>query len=92
MDIVSLIIQLIAGAVGGNVGGAVMKNYSLGTLGNTIAGAVGGVAGGSALGPMISMPPMAGGFDIGNTAVAAIAGLIVQIVAGLIKANMAKTA
>jgi uncharacterized membrane protein YeaQ/YmgE (transglycosylase-associated protein family) len=92
MDIVTLIIQLIAGAVGGNVGGAAMKNSSLGTLGNTIAGAVGGVAGGSALAPMIGMAPMAGGFDIGNAATSAIAGLIVQIVVGLIKAQMAKTA
>lgn len=90
MDIVSLIIQLIAGAVGGNVGGAAMKNSSLGTAGNSIAGAIGGVLGGTALGPMIGMGPMAGSFDIKNTVTAAIAGLIVQIVAGLIKANMNK--
>jgi hypothetical protein len=91
MDIVSLIIQLIAGAVGGNVGGAAMKNASLGTAGNSIAGAIGGILGGTALGPMIGMAaPAGGGFDIGNTATAAIAGLIVQIVVGLIKANMNK--
>lgn len=91
MDIVSLIIQLIAGAVGGNVGGAAMKNSSLGTAGNSIAGAIGGVLGGTALGPLIGMPAVAGGFDLRNTATAAIAGLIVQIVAGLIKANMSKS-
>jgi len=91
MDIVSLIIQLIAGAVGGNVGGAAMKNTSLGTAGNSIAGAVGGLVGGWLLGPMINMPAAPGGFDIGNTAVAAIAGLILQIVAGLIKAQMNKS-
>jgi uncharacterized membrane protein YeaQ/YmgE (transglycosylase-associated protein family) len=90
MDIVSLIIQLIAGAVGGNVGGAAMKNSSLGTLGNSIAGALGGVAGGSVIANWIGMAPAAGGFDLGNTATAAIVGLIVQIVAGLIKANMNK--
>jgi hypothetical protein len=36
--IVGLIIQLIAGGVGGNVAGAALKQYNLGTVGNTIAG------------------------------------------------------
>lgn len=43
--IVSIIIQLVAGAIGGNGIGAAAKNMSLGTTGNTIAGAIGGVAG-----------------------------------------------
>jgi uncharacterized membrane protein YeaQ/YmgE (transglycosylase-associated protein family) len=38
--IINLIIQLIAGAVGGNAAGATMKNLNLGALGNTIAGAL----------------------------------------------------
>jgi hypothetical protein len=37
--IINIIIQLIAGAVGGNAAGAGLKDYNLGTLGNTIAGA-----------------------------------------------------
>jgi len=44
--IINLIIQLIAGAIGGNAVGAASKDVNLGTLGNTIAGAVGGVGGG----------------------------------------------
>lgn len=43
MDIVGLIIQLVAGAVGGNVAGGALKGKSLGTAGNSIAGAVGGL-------------------------------------------------
>ena len=43
--IVSIIIQLVAGAIGGNGIGAAAKNMSLGTTGNTIAGAIGGVVG-----------------------------------------------
>ena len=43
--IINIIIQLIAGAVGGNAAGAGLKNYDLGTLGNTIAGALGGAVG-----------------------------------------------
>ena len=38
MNLLPLVIQLIAGAVGGNVAGAVLKDKSLGALGNTIAG------------------------------------------------------
>jgi uncharacterized membrane protein YeaQ/YmgE (transglycosylase-associated protein family) len=91
MDIMSLIIQLIAGAVGGNVGGAAMKNSSLGGLGNTIAGALGGIGGGSLLGPLLGMAA-GGGLDIGTIATSGIGGIVLQIVAGLIKSSMNKTA
>ena len=37
-----LIIQLIAGAVGGNVAGKLLPQFNLGTLGNSIAGILGG--------------------------------------------------
>ena len=37
--LINLIIQLIAGAIGGNAAGATVKNLDLGALGNTIAGA-----------------------------------------------------
>ena len=40
-----LIIQLVAGAIGGNAAGKAMPNASLGGLGNTIAGLVGGGGG-----------------------------------------------
>ena len=64
--IINLIIQLIAGAIGGNAAGAAAKNVSLGTGGNTIAGAVGGIAGGSLLTSLIPMlSGGAGGMDIG---------------------------
>lgn len=43
MDIMSIIIQLIAGAVGGNAAGAAMKDKSLGGAGNSIVGAIGGI-------------------------------------------------
>jgi uncharacterized membrane protein YeaQ/YmgE (transglycosylase-associated protein family) len=43
MDILGIVIQLIAGALGGNAAGSAMKDKSLGTAGNSIAGAVGGL-------------------------------------------------
>ena len=40
--LINLIIQIVAGALGGNAAGAASKDMSLGTAGNTIAGAIGG--------------------------------------------------
>jgi uncharacterized membrane protein YeaQ/YmgE (transglycosylase-associated protein family) len=90
-SLLPLIINLVAGAVGGNVGGAALKNSSLGGLGNTIAGAIGGVGGGSLLGPLLGMGgAAAGGFDIGSLATSGIGGIVLQVVAGLIKSAMNK--
>jgi hypothetical protein len=36
--LINLLIQIIAGAVGGNVAAGAAKNIDLGTFGNTIAG------------------------------------------------------
>ncbi len=49
MEYLPLLIQLISGALGGNVAGSLLKNLSLGTLGNSIAGIVGGGIGGQIL-------------------------------------------
>ena len=56
MDIVSLLIQLVSGALGGNVAGALLKNLSLGTVGNSLAGIVGGGLGGTILSSMLHLP------------------------------------
>ena len=94
-SLLPIILQLVAGAVGGNIGGAVMKDSSLGGLGNTIAGAVGGVGCGTILGaliPALATSAAGGGINIGNIAGAGIGGIILQIIAGLIKSQMNKTA
>jgi hypothetical protein len=49
MEYLPLIIQLVSGALGGNIAGTLLKNISLGTLGNSIAGIVGGGIGGQIL-------------------------------------------
>jgi hypothetical protein len=51
----NLIIQVIAGAIGGNVAGTASKEMSLGPLGNTIVGAIGGGVGAQILGLIIPM-------------------------------------
>ena len=49
MDLTSLIIQIVAGIVGGNAAGKAMPNADIGALGNSIAGAIGGAGGGQLL-------------------------------------------
>ncbi len=90
--IINLILQLIAGAVGGNAVGAANQHMSLGTGGNTIAGAVGGLAGGSLLSSLIPIVSGAGGIDIaqlaGQLIGGGVSGAIVTAIVGMIMKSM----
>ncbi|MDW3645896.1 MAG: hypothetical protein R8P61_02410 [Bacteroidia bacterium] len=90
-SLLPLIIQLISGAAGGNLAGSLMKNLSLGTLGNSIAGILGGGLGGQVLNMFMDMP--AGSMDVagilGSVAGGGVGGGIVMAVIGLIKKAMA---
>lgn len=96
MDL-SLIIQLLSGALGGNVAGKLMKESSLGTLWNSVAGIAGGGIGGQVLG-MLGMGAASaagsGAMDIGSiissVAGGGVGGGIVMAVIGIIKKMMAK--
>jgi hypothetical protein len=90
MDITSLIVEAVSGAVGGNVAGAAMKEKSLGSVGNSIAG-IGGtilqmVMGSAATG--------GGGMDLqsilANVGGGGVGGAILMIVVGIIKNQMSK--
>jgi hypothetical protein len=92
--LINLIIQLIAGAVGGNAAGSALKDYDLGKLGNTIAGALGGAGGGQLLQVLIPMlAGTAGNVDIGamlgQAVGGGIAGAIVTFIVGLLKNALA---
>ena len=101
MDITSLIIQLVVGAIGGNAAGKAIPDKSLGTLGNTIAGAIGGFGGGWLLDMMLGGGAMAtdavaaSGMDIGaiiqDVAGGGIGGAVLTIVVALIKGAMNKS-
>jgi hypothetical protein len=91
--LINLIIQLIAGAVGGNAVGAGVKNVNLGTLGNTIAGAIGGAGGGTLLTALLPLlQGAAGNVDIGALVGQAVgggvAGAVLTAIVGLIKNSM----
>jgi hypothetical protein len=96
MDITTLLLQLVAGAVGGNVAGSLLKNISFGTLWNSLAGLVGGGLGGQILGSLLGLPGVGGaeGLDIGALASqfagGGVGGAIVMALVGMIKNALGK--
>jgi uncharacterized membrane protein YeaQ/YmgE (transglycosylase-associated protein family) len=90
-----LIIQLIAGAVGGNAAGAVLKNLNLGPILNSVVGVIGGGLGGQILG-MIGAGGMAAGGGTDLTAIIAsvasggVGGGVLLAIVGAVKNIMAK--
>ena len=87
MDITSLLIQLVMGAIGGNAAGAALKKYSLGMLGNTIAGLLGGGIGGQLIGTLIGTAIE--GY-VGDIAGGAVGGAALMILVGVIRGMMSK--
>ena len=94
MDITSLIIQLISGAVGGNAANSA-KDNGLGPLGNTIAGALGGGVGGQILNAVLGLggAAAASGLDIGTIVSAfltgGVSGGLTALVIGFLKSKLA---
>lgn len=82
MDIVSLAISLVSGAVGGNVAGAVLKKFSLGTAGNSLVGILGGGIGSQVLGMIGLGTGAAAGADVAGAAGSNIVHNLVSGVAG----------
>ena len=88
--LINLMIQLLAGAIGGNAAGAAFKDYGLGMLGNPITGAIGGGVIGQALQALL--PSLAGGTsgaDIGALLGQIAGGAILTVIAGFVKSAMA---
>ena len=93
-----LIIQLISGALGGNVAGKILKNLSLGTLGNSLAGIVGGGLGGTLLGMIglggAEMAAASTSMDLssilGSIAGGGVGGGVIMALIGLVKNAVSK--
>jgi hypothetical protein len=76
---VELLIQLIAGAAGGNVAGLLNKARSLGPLINTVLGAIGGVGGGQLLGNAL------GGGTGANVGSSAVIGVLLPLIVSFLR-------
>ena len=96
MDTMSLIINLLSGAAGGNAVGAAMPDKSLGTVGNSLAGLVGGGVGGAILQAIIPALSQGAGSDpgsiIGNIAGGGVGGGLFMILTSMIKKYFAQVA
>ena len=96
MDIVTLLIQLISGALGGNIAGSLFKNMSLGSLGNSLAGLVGGGRGGAILNRALGLGKTSvdAGLDpgaiISQIAGGGVGGGILMVVVGLLRQVFAR--
>jgi uncharacterized membrane protein YeaQ/YmgE (transglycosylase-associated protein family) len=94
MDVTSLLVQLVSGAVGGNIAGAAMKKLSLGTVGNSIVGILGGGLGGQILGMLGMGAGAEGAMDAGSilssVAGGGVGGAVLLAIVGAIKGAMAK--
>jgi uncharacterized membrane protein YeaQ/YmgE (transglycosylase-associated protein family) len=103
--IIGLIIEIIAGAIGGNAAGAAAKNASLGTAGNSIVGAIGGLVLGQILAALglgapgmeatEGAPPAGAGLDVGALVGQLIGGgaggAVLTLIVGFIRNMMRST-
>lgn len=79
MDFTGLLLQLVAGAAGGNAAGLINKARSLGPLLNTILGAVGGLGGGQ-----LATNFMGGGTGA-EVGMSAVVGALLPLIGGMLK-------
>ena len=89
-----ILISLIAGAVGGNVAGGLLKKFDMGLLINSLAGILGGGLGGQILGALGAGGLAGGGTDlsgiIGQLASGGVGGGAVLVILGLIRKALSK--
>jgi hypothetical protein len=99
--IINLILQIVAGALGGNAAGGFLKNNNidLSPLAKTITGAAGGGIGGTILQgliPALNSAASSGGVDVGvmlgNFVGGGVTGAIVTVLYGILKSGLAKRA
>ncbi|MEO0897744.1 MAG: hypothetical protein AAFY71_15165 [Bacteroidota bacterium] len=92
-SLLPLIIQLVSGALGGNLAGSLMKNFSLGTLGNSLLGILGGGLGGQVLG-LLGIASGDGSLDVmsilGSVGSGAAGGGILMAIVGIIRNALGK--
>jgi len=92
-NLLPLLIQIASGAIGGNVAGSLMKNLSLGTIGNSLLGVLGGGLGGQLLGLLgldLGGAEMGLGSILGSVASGGVGGGALMAIIGAVKNAMNK--
>ncbi len=94
MEFISLLIQLVSGAVGGNVAGAASGKYSLGPWFNSVAGGVGGALLAQVLSALTNgtLGGSVAGMDltaiVSSIASGGVGGALLTLIVGFIKAKL----
>lgn len=96
-QLINILVQVIAGALGGTAAGSVLKDLSMGKAGDAVSGAVGGGIVGQILMAALNSPEAAAavqGIDLGSivkdVAGGGVGGAAVMAMVGAIKNAMAK--
>lgn len=95
--IAGLVVQVIAGAVGGTAAGGVLKDLSLGKGGDAISGAIGGGLVGQILAAVLGSAggDAAGGLDIAGLVKdivgGGVGGAVVMAIVGMLRNAMTKS-
>lgn len=85
MDLTSIIIWVLLGAVAGWIAGQIMKGSGFGTVGNIIVGILGSFIGGWLAGKLGIESAQTGGFNIASILTAAAGACVLLFVIGLVK-------
>ena len=85
MDLTSIIIWILLGAVAGWLAGQIMKGKGFGTLGNIVVGIVGSFVGGWLAGQIGIEGAQTGGFNIASIITAVAGACILLFIVGLVK-------
>ena len=87
-NLIPLLIQIASGAIGGNAAGSLMKNLSLGTIGNSLLGVLGGGLGGQLIGLLgmdLGGAEMGLGSILGSVASGGVGGGALMAIIGTVK-------
>ena len=85
MDLISIVIWVLLGAVAGWISGQIMKGGGFGTVGNIVVGIVGSFIGGWLAGQFGIMGAQVGGFSIASVLTAVAGSCVLLFVIGLFK-------
>lgn len=85
MDLTSIIIWILLGAIAGWIAGQIMKGRGLGTMGNIVVGIVGSFIGGWLAGQLGISGAETGGFSIPSILTAVAGASVLLFIIGLVK-------
>ena len=85
MDLTSIVVWILLGAVAGWIAGQLMKGRGFGTIGNIVVGIIGSFIGGWLAGKLGISGAQTGGFSLASIITAVAGAAVLLFVIGLLK-------